>query len=70
MSREKLYTQNLMKRIKFICRKCNSEMVYRRNHKRITIECKNCDYYFVISGNVVTKYTNIVYWCRNNNKKL
>jgi hypothetical protein len=60
--REKIYTQNLTKRISFICKECNSSMKFMRKTNRIIIECPVCKIYFVFAGSVHTKYTNIVYW--------
>lgn len=69
MTREKIYRQNLSKRIRFLCRFCNQEMVFSRSPKRVVIECKRCGIYFVITGEVKAKFTNVVLWSNTGSQR-
>jgi hypothetical protein len=60
--REKIYTQNLEKRIDFICKKCKTNMRFMRKPHRIIIECAYCGVYFVVSGEVRAEWQALVRW--------
>lgn len=62
--REKIYTQNLEKRIDFICKFCGIPMKFMRKPNRIIIECQRCNMYFVITGKVFPKCRLDVLWSK------
>ena len=49
MKREKRYTMDLRKRIRFVCRNCNVEMSFWKDRKNINISCPRCEQFFRIS---------------------
>ena len=62
--REKLYTQDITKRIKITCRKCNKDMKFSRIRGRVIFECLKCGVYFVFSGMAKTTWQSTVKWGR------
>lgn len=71
MSYEKIYTQNLGKRILFVCKKCNEKMRFLRYNRRVVLECTKCGVYFVIESKVRPVMTSsVVYWGNVNKRNI
>jgi hypothetical protein len=65
MPREKLYHQNLEKRITFVCRGCGDTMSFMKGKSRIAIVCKVCKISFFIEPHLKIKNVNIIRWVKN-----
>lgn len=62
VNRERLYTQNLSKRINFVCKNCNSNMNFMRGNRKIVIKCSDCGLLFSIQPETFSKSHNVIRW--------